>query len=113
MLILLYSVQIVLSQHFRVCIMLRGVFRRGLRGLEHPPQPRLSTSVYYTNISLFPSEARFLLGTQSRSYGFKVYVVNLKKVALAHYRHSSSLAGSNNVNSYYFSSSRLPVALVL
>ena len=29
-----------------------GVYRRGLRGLEHPPQPGLSTSVYYTSISL-------------------------------------------------------------
>ena len=28
-----------------------GVYRRGLRGLEHPPQPGLSTSVYYTSIS--------------------------------------------------------------
>ena len=65
------------------------------------------------NYSIIPSEARFLLGTQSRSYGFKVYVANLKQVALAHYRHSGSLAGSNNVNSCYFSSSRLPVALVL
>ena len=29
-----------------------GVYRRGLRGLEHPPQPGLSTSIYYTSISL-------------------------------------------------------------
>ena len=29
-------------------------------------------------------------------------VANLKKVALAHYRHSGSLAGSNIVNSSYF-----------
>ena len=71
------------------------------------------TSMRAGDQKLIPSEARFLLGTQSRSYGFKVYVANLKKVALAHYRHSGSLVGSNNVNSCYFSSSRLPVALVL
>ena len=56
---------------------------------------------------IIPSEARFLLGTPPRSYGFKVYVANLKKVVLAHYSHSGSLAGSNIVNSCYFSSSRL------
>ena len=36
-----------------------------------------------------------------------------EKIALAHYSHSGSLAGSNNVNSCYFSSRRLAVALVL
>ena len=43
-------------------------------------------------IIIIPSEARFPLGTWPRSYGFKVYVANLKIVALAHYSHSSSLA---------------------
>ena len=36
----------------QLLIGVRGMYRRGLRGLEHPPQPGLSTSVYYTSISL-------------------------------------------------------------
>ena len=66
-----------------------------------------------TIVLLFRAKPGFYSGLNRESYGFKVYVANLKKVALAHYRHSGSLAGSNNVNSCYFSSSRLAVTLVL